>query len=199
MDPRPVFDLTLPHEYEVDLAQELPGSGQGVIYHPGASRTSGQDGLRWRFEPVGAQEWLGCFAFGHPFPSYSLTGVLATPNVHYACVMSRGTAYWVNARQPTDCRILHLLPVLNARILAEQKLVLLSDFVTLALVGDNDELWRSSRLCWDDLRILRIEDGIVSGVGYDPTNSHTWESAFRVDLKTRTVLKSGYPPELGTL
>lgn len=197
MDPRPIFDLTFPHEYEVDLAEELPGRGQGVIYHPGASMTSGKDGILLRFKPVGAQEWLGCFAFGHP--SYSLSSVLASPNVQYACVISRGAAYWVNASRSTDCRILQVLPVLNATILAEQRLLLLSDFVTLALVGDDGELWRSPRLCWDDLRILRIEDGVVSGVGYDPTNSHTWESVFRVDLKTRTVLNSGYPSELGTL
>jgi hypothetical protein len=146
-----------------------------------------------RFTPVGAQAWLGCFAFGHPFPSYSLSGVLATPNVHYACVIARGTAYWVNTSQPIDCQILHLVPVLNVRVLADQKLLLFSNFTALALIGEDGELCRSPQLCWDDLRILKIEDGIVTGVGYDPTNANTWESEFQFDLKTRRVLKSGYP------
>src|SRR5436190_22552867 len=130
------------------LQRSGPG-GTRCDLPPGASMASGKDGMLLRFKPVGAQEWLGCFAFGHP--SYSLSGVLATPNAQYACVISRGTAYWVNAGQSTDCGILNLLPVLKARILAEQKLLLLSDFVTLAVVGGVGALWRSPRLCWDDL------------------------------------------------
>jgi hypothetical protein len=77
-----------------------------------------------------------------------------------------GAAYLVDARQPDDYRVLHVLPVLSARIITEQNGLVLSDFITRTLLGGDGELWRSPRLCWDDLRILQIEDGVVSGVGY---------------------------------
>jgi len=146
MNQKPIFDFSFPHEYEVDLAEELPGSGQNVIYHPGASTTGGKDGMLLRFMPLGAQEWLGCFAFGHS--SYRFSGIFTTPNPHHACVISSGTAYWVNAKNQLDCSILKFAPVLDTRVLSEGKLLLMSDFVSIALVDVDGVVWRSPRLCW---------------------------------------------------
>jgi hypothetical protein len=192
---RPIVDLTLPHDYEVSSHVDLPGSGGGVFYQPGASTTSGRDGLLLRFIPRSAKPWLGCFAFGHP--SYQFTGIFAGPNPQFACVVSKGAAYWVNATNPFDCSKLNLTPVLGARVISEQDTILLWDFITLALLGSDGQLWRSPRLCWDELQITKIQDGVVYGTGHNPLGPHDGE--FRFDLKSRTVLDSLYPRELGVL
>jgi hypothetical protein len=64
MNKSPIFDLTFERGYEVALVDELPGSGQPVIYLPRGSTTGGRDGLLLKFNPMGGQEWVGCFAFG---------------------------------------------------------------------------------------------------------------------------------------
>jgi len=193
MDEKLKFDLTFPRDYEAEEA-ELPGSGQAVVYQPSGSSSHGKDGLLLRLRPGGGNEWLGCFAFGHrSYPS----GVFATPDPEHLCVISHGTPYWVNTRDPLDCSILEFAPVLEARPLSEQKLLLMADFISIALIDGDGKVWRSPRLCWDELRITQIEEGVVSGLGYDPLN--VGESHFSFDVKTRRVLKSGYPPELGML
>lgn len=188
-------DLTFPHEYEVSTDVDLPGDGKGIIYQPNASRTSGRDGLLLRFSPRSARAWLGYFAFRHP--SYQFTGVLATPNPQFACVVSSGVAYWVSAKDPHACSKLNFEPVLGARAVPQLDMILLWDFITLGLLGKDGQLWRSPRLCWDELQITKIQDGVVYGVGHNPLGRS--EGEFRFDLKSRTVVESLYPRELGAL
>jgi len=190
----PTFDLAFPRTYEVE-GSEWPGDGRPIIYQPGGSAGHGKDGILLKFRSRGAAEWLGCFAFGHS--SYKFSGVFTTPNCEYACVVSNGTAYWVDARDPADCNPLPFVPVLTAKALIEEKILLLADFITLTLVSADGQLWRSPRLCWDDLRIMSIENGIVGGVGYDPISA--CDTVFEFDVRSRRVLKTSYPEELREL
>ena len=190
------FDLTFPAHYTIEEA-ELPGDGRQIIYHPGASTTHGKDGLLLKFRPNNGQEWIGCFAFGHD--SYPLTRVFSSANPDYACVISKGAAYWVNSASSERCQKLDFFPVSDVRALPAEGLLLLSDFITLCLLGSDGIPWRSPRLCWDELRIKEIEGAVVSGTGYDPTNKRTPKCEWSLDLKSRTVLETGYPKELGQL
>jgi hypothetical protein len=103
--------------------------------------------------------------------------------------------YLVNSEDPTDCSTIGFLPILDARILKHEGLLLFSSYASLAVIGSDGVLWKSPQLCWDDLRIQRIEDAVVSGVGYDPTNSISNEGNFRLDLRKRRVLKPAYPED----
>ena len=190
------FDFTFPAHYTIEEAQLPPDGGQ-VFYHPGASTTHGKDGALLRFLPPNGREWIGCFAFGHD--SYPLTRVFSSANPDYACVVSKGAAYWVNAASPVHCRTIDFFPTLAVRALPGEGLLLLSDFVSLCLVKEDGIPWRSPRLCWDELQIREITGGVVSGIGYDPTNSLTSECQWSLDLKSRSVLTTGYPKELEKL
>lgn len=188
------FDFTCTANYQVELVKELPGAGQRIVYFPGGSTAGGKDGILLRFRSE-HHDWVGCFAFGHD--SYPFTAVFSSPNPDYLCIVSKGAAYWVNAASPEHCQALDFLPVLSIEALPEEGVLLLSDFITLGLLGSDGTVWRSPRLCWDELQIKEIKGGIVSGIGYDPINSGTSEWSF--DLRSRSVLKTGYPKELGTL
>lgn len=190
------FDFTFPARYQIEEA-ELPGDGREIIYHPGGSTTHGKDGLLLRIRPDSAREWIGCFAFGHH--SYLHTAVFSSPDPDCVFIVSKGAAYWANAGCPERCRVVDFFPVLGVRAMPVSGLLLIYDFTTLGLLGSDGSLWRSSRLCWDELRITEIAGGVVSGVGYDPTNSLTSECQWSLDLKSRSVLKTGYPKELGKL
>jgi hypothetical protein len=68
-------------------------------------------------------------------------------------------------------------------------MLVLADFTSLAAYGSNGLAWRSPRVCWDELKILKVTHATIEGLGYDPINSS--QSRFVVDIKTgRSLLPS---------
>jgi hypothetical protein len=181
------FDLTFPHSYAV-VPTKLSGSGAPPpIYFPRGTRTGGKDGILLRFTPSTGDQWSGCFAFG----DYGLCGVFATPNPDCVCVVSKGTGYWVHVNEPEKPSEMRALPIRDVRIVSDARILLLADFTALSAFGPDGRLWRRS-VCWDDLKISEVQKGVVSGTGYDPTNSAHSKAEFAVELATGRILKSPF-------
>jgi len=179
------LDLTFPHSYSV-VPTELSRNGEHPpIYFPGGTRTGGKDGLLLRFTASNGDQWSGCFAFG----DYELCGVFASPHPDRVCVVSNGTGYWVHVNEPEKSSEMHALPIRDVRIVTDARILLLADFTSLSAFGSDGQLWKH-RVCWDDLKILVIQQGIVSGAGYDPTNPEHAESKFAVELATGRISQS---------
>jgi hypothetical protein len=188
MDARPSFDLTFPHSYTV-LPIKLSRNGQHPpIYFPGLTAIGGKDGLLLRFIASNGKQWDGCFAFGN----HALCGVFALPHPDRVCVVSNGTGYYVHVNEPEKSSELHILPVRDVRIVTDARMLLLADFTSLFALGSDGQLW-TQRVCWDDLKISDIRQGIVSGTGYDPTNSKQSTVKFAVELPTGRILQSPWP------
>lgn len=77
-----------------------------------------------------------------------------------------------------------MIPVLGVQPLLKHELLVFSDLTGLAAYGRNGVAWRSKRLCWDELKILKVTENTIEGTGYDPTNSLSHESRFVVDITT---------------
>jgi hypothetical protein len=67
------------------------------------------------------------------------------------------------------------------------------------LTTEGGLVWKSPRLCWDELKIINVTHHTIEGVGYDPTN--VGESRFAVDIvyhkmeiDFRLVLRYFAPP-----
>jgi|ERR1700722_676948 len=179
------FDQTFAHSYRV-IPTELSRNGEHPpIYFPSLKRTGGKDGLLLRFTTSDGKQWDGCFAFGN----YGLCGVFALPDPARVCVVSNGAGYWVHVNEPEKSSELHVFPIRDARIVTGAGILLLADFTSLFAFGYDGQLWRHC-VCWDDLKILDIQEGIVSGTGYDPTNSKQRASKFSIELATGRVLQS---------
>jgi hypothetical protein len=179
------FDLTFPHSYTV-IQTELSRNGEHPpIYFPGRIRTGGKDGLLLRFTAKNGKQWDGCFAFG----SYEKCGVFALPHPDRVCVVSNGAGYCVHVDDPKKSSEMRVLPVRDVRIVTAAQILLLADFTSLFAFGPDGQLWKH-RLCWDELKISDIQQGIVSGTGYDPTNSEQNTSKFAVELATGRILQS---------
>jgi hypothetical protein len=97
--------------------------------------------------------------------------------------VSRGAAYIANTEDPDAWKQIPITPVLDVRSIPERQLLLFADFTRLAVYGRQGLIWRSPRLCWDELKILKITDATIEGVGYDPT-SQSGELRFVVDTNT---------------
>ena len=179
------FDLTFPHSYRV-VPTELSRNGEHPpIYFPGGTRTGGKDGLLLRFTASNGDQWSGCFAFG----DYGLCGVFASPDPDSVCVVSNGTGYWVHVNAPEKSSEMHALPIRDVRIVTDARILLLADFTSISAFGSDGQLWKH-RVCWDDLRIQEIQEGIVRGIGFDPTNRKQSVAEFAVELATGRVLVS---------
>lgn len=186
------FDFTLPHSYEVDEMSALPGTGKldaPVIFIPSPKNRPEHDGFWLQLKGASGRRWIGVFAYG----GSRLSRVIATPEPHRVCVISKGAGYFVKVDDPEAWETIPVLPVLEARPIPERNVLIFSDFTRLAAYGEHGLVWRSQRLCWDDLKVSNVTNGVIEGTGYDPTNSSIRELRFAIDLNTgRSLLPSPF-------
>jgi len=179
------IDLAFPHSYETEQLPELPGTGRfdvPVLYFPVPQTRPEHNGLWLKMFPAAGEPWIGVFAFLFDSP-HSFSRVVSVPDPDCVCVISGSAGYIVNVMQPEIWEKV-VIPVLSIRSLQEYDLIVFADFTSLAAYGRNGLAWRSPRLCWDELKILRVTQNTIEGTGYDPTNSVSSESRFAVDILT---------------
>ncbi len=185
------IDLTFPHSYEVEELYDLPGTGKfdvPLFYFPRPKTRPEHDGLWLRVGTESGGSWIGVFAFGYPSPP-AFSRVISSPNRDRACIVSNGSAYVVKADEPDSWEQVPVMPVLDLRSIPEHQLLVFADLTRLAAYGTTGLVWRSPRVCWDELRILNVTHDTIEGVGYDPLNPG--ESRFAVDIRTgRSLLPS---------
>jgi hypothetical protein len=185
-------DLVFTHSYEVEGLPELPGSGSfdvPVLYFPPPKSRPDHNGLWLKVVPATGKSWIGVFAFLFDSP-VRFSRVVSTPNPDRVCIISGSAGYLVQVKNPEIWEEV-VIPVLNVLSLPEHKLLVFSDFTGLAAYGRNGLSWSSPRLCWDDLKIVKVTHDTIEGTGYDPTNSISSESRFAVEIGTDRSLLPG--------
>jgi len=178
------IDLSFPHSYSVEEFRDLPGSGKPRIpvhYIPQPKTRPEHDGLWLKIASAEGNEWIGVFAEGYDSPP-AITRVVTTPNPDSVCVISSGEAYAVNPRTPGSHERIGVMPVLDVRPILEQRLLIFSDFTSLAAYGPNGLVWYSPRVCWDNLKIHTITEATIEGTGFDPPSGQ--DRPFAVDIRT---------------
>jgi hypothetical protein len=183
------FHFAFPHDYAIEEFGELPGTGilkEPLIYFPRPRGRAEHNGEWLKVKAKSGKMWAGVFALG---PG-SRTAVISTPEPNTVCVVSKGAGYLVNAEAPEHWEEIGVCPVTDFRPMLEHKLLVLSDFTRLAAYGNDGLVWKSPRVCWDELKITRVTNESIEGTGYDPTDSLKPEMQFAVDLKTGRSLFS---------
>ncbi|HLZ91464.1 MAG TPA: hypothetical protein VKQ28_07095 [Candidatus Acidoferrum sp.] len=187
------IDLNLPHFYEIQEIGDFPGTAKfrdPIIYFPCPQEGREGAGLWLKVRAASGKSWVGVFAFGYSSPP-AFSRVVSSPDPDRVCVIANGAAYIVKSDNPEHWLKIPVIPVLDVRLLPELGLMILSDFTRLTAYRNNTLAWQSPRVCWDDLKIVRITSEAIEGVGYDPTNSITHERPFSVDLETGRTLLGG--------
>ena len=105
----------------------------------------------------------------------------------------RGVVYLVNTANPQDCSPLTLSQSGNVRVVVPQSLLALAAFTSIQAIGRDGSVWKSERLCWDDLKIVEFREEILRGVGSEPPDAFNSEPEFVLDLKTGRALRTAYP------
>ncbi len=184
-------DLIYPHSYEVQELREIPGAGSldvPVVYLPAPKGRPEHDGLWLRFHAASGKCWIGVFAFGYDSPP-AFSRVVSSPDPGRACVIAKGRGFLVSADDYEQWQEIQILPVLDVRAIKERQILIFADFTRLAAYGRSGLVWRSPRVCWDELKIADVTRDTIEGTGFDPRAQSS--SRFVVDLNTgRSLLPS---------
>ncbi len=176
-------ELTFAHDYEIELAEELPpGPGRvKQIYFPGGSERGGRDGILLEVIPTGAAPWIGIFA-RRRIHSEDCSGVYSCPDRRTFCVVSDGRCYIVQADDPAVWEEIPCQPIVQVVLSTEAGLILFVDYTHLVAHGAHGLAWETKRLSWDGLEILTVTRELIQGVAWDPVEDRELE--FLVDPRT---------------
>lgn len=183
-------DFTFPHSYEAAEIGDQPGTGKfqhPLVFFPPPEDRRERTGLWLKVSAAGGKSWIGVFAFGYPSPP-AFCRVVSSPNPNRVCVLSNGAGYFVSADEPGTWEKVSLTPILDVRPIPIHGLLVFSGFTRVVAYDRHGLVWRSPQVCHDGLKIRKVNDQKIEGIGCDPTNSSSPEMPFAVDLKTGASL-----------
>lgn len=171
-----IVDMTLPHDYQARLLDEIPGwCAENIIRFPGTP--TGCDGLIVEVIPTKGNRWVGMFAFG-TFSKSGLRGIYACPGGRTLCVVSSGEGYLVCADNPNQWEGIPVVGIADVRSLPDSDLIVFANYFEILALEDGNIKWRSS-VVDDDLKITSVEGEVIRGTGWTVLQAYV---QFSVDV-----------------
>jgi hypothetical protein len=175
-----------PHNWSAEILKTPPliAPARQFIYPQqiaGEEDALSRGALQLMIHPTGGGTFLATCALGFTDPTMP-TGVFACPNPQEICAVAGGYAYVIDTSQPEHCTHLPLKPVVEARMLVPQKLLLFVGFHSIVAWGASGKAWETARLSWEGVRITSIGTNALQGTGWNLLTDR--EVAFEVDLLT---------------
>lgn len=177
------FDFTFPRNYEVRILEAAPPIHpiEKLYHYPVELEEGDRSGAYVRVTPPGGPVWAGFFALG--FDSDQVVSQLcSTPDPGAFCVVVGGYAYVVKAADPADWLRVEQRPVVDLRVLSQQRMMLFVGFTSITALGGSGIAWTTERLTWEGLTISAIDGDKLHGRGWDALADK--EVPFEVDLHT---------------
>ena len=191
--------LELPHSYQLEVIEELPGAGQLPQFYYGGSffkstpreANERHEGLLLRVISSDKKPWIAIVKGTFDVPG---SGVYSTFDPEKFCIVAGGYGYFVNAASPQNSEGVRAMPVTDVKIIQDRSMFVFADFIKLCAYNRAGLMWESPRVCWDDLKIISINEKTIDGTGYDPTTIDTDKlMQFSVDLETGKSLLPRHP------
>jgi hypothetical protein len=177
-----------PTRYEARVLPGLPAYGPEPLRFQAVPHQRGREGLvlevRWD-----ARQWIGNFQRGDG----KLNAIYATPSGDTVCVVAGGRGYWVATPNPQQYELVMAYPIQDVRAIIELELLIFADYTALVAYGTSGLRWKSRRVSWDGIRILRVDEQGVVGRAWDATKDQ--EVDFFVDAATGRLEGGAAPPD----
>jgi hypothetical protein len=151
--------------------------------------------LQLMVRPASGGAFLATCALGFTDPSMP-TGIFACPHPQEMCAVAGGYAYIVDTARPEHCTHIALKPVVDVRVVPQQKLLLFAGFHSIVAWGEQGLAWQTAKLSWEGLRITGVEGDTLHGIGWNLMTDK--EVAFSVDLLTGQHQGGGFDPPQGS-
>jgi hypothetical protein len=137
--------------------------------------------LQLLVRPAAGGVFLATCALGFTDPSMP-TGIHACPDPQEMCAVAGGYAYIIDTAHPERSVHIAQKPVVEIRVLLEQKLLLFIGFHSMTAWGQRGPAWESGRLSWEGIRISGVEGDTLHGLGWNLMTDK--EIPFTLDLAT---------------
>ena len=138
----------------------------------------------------GIEPWIAIVKGTFDVPGSS---VYSTFDPEKFCIVAGGYGCFVNAASPELVEAVRAMPITDVRIIEDRSMFVFADFTRLCAYGPAGLIWECPRVCWDELKIVSINDKTIDGTGYDPTNGANPSMEFSVDLETGEALLPRHP------
>lgn len=187
-----IIDLSFPHRWQAEVlpARPLILPPRHFIYPRDAEEVE-RGALEVMVRPAqppgaqdrshSAQEFLATCALGFHDPVVP-TGLWSTPQPETICAVSGGYAYVIDTTAPERFTMLPYRPVLQVRAVPESGLLLFVGHRSILAWGAEGQAWESPRLSDEGVTIVKIDDGILHGTGWEMRTDQ--ETPFALDLKS---------------
>jgi hypothetical protein len=159
-------------------AEEVERGALEVMVSPGAHPLPSPGSAA---ERATAERFLATCALGFADPAVP-TGVWACPDPDRMCAVAGGYAYLIDTRAPERFTFLGLRPVLSIHTAVEAGLLLFAGHRTVVAWGRAGLRWESERLSDEGLTEVRVEGGLLRGMGWEMAADR--EREFAVDLES---------------
>jgi hypothetical protein len=177
-----MMNLSFPHSWQAEILKARPLIlPQRQYVYPQRAEEIERGALEVLITPAGAGVFLATCALGFNDPAVP-SGVWSAPHQDWLCAVAGGYAYLLNTTVPENFLQIPYRPVLEARPLVEQKLLLFCGHHSLLAWGDAGIAWQTERLSSEGVEILAIEGALLHGKGWDMITDR--ELDFTIDLRT---------------
>jgi hypothetical protein len=179
---KPTADLTFPHRWQAEVlaARPLILPTRHFTYPRDAEEVE-RGALELLVRPETDGEFLATCALGFRDPSVP-TGLWSTPRVEKICAVSGGYAYIIDTTAPEQFTMIPYRPVLEVRAVVENSLLLFVGHRSILAWDRDGQEWESERLSDEGITIVRIENGILHGAGWEMRTDK--ETLFTLDLQS---------------
>lgn len=173
-----------PSSYVVDVDPGWPMRGEEEIsllaYHKLHMHTGEFCNIRFYVEK--GASWIGRFELGERGGDFE-NSILTAPSPDQACVISSGAGYWVDVKGKQVTQI-ECLPITQAVATTKHSSIIIATWRDLYAYSSANASWSLRDLADDRLRIDRIDQDILTAVGFtmgEMTEMH-------IDLLTGQVI-----------
>jgi hypothetical protein len=151
-----------------------------------------REGFVVEFYPENGEKWVGNFQEGLGGISSGVGGisnVFKHPNGKHLIVIANGQAYVIGPETRELVSEFGGQIEFSLEVIELQEIVFGNGLWFIA-IGPEGLRWKSHRLSWDGMRLIRRDGYILTGESYNPM-SDSW-SSFSIDIKSGTTEGGSY-------
>ncbi|MCC4213477.1 hypothetical protein [Leeuwenhoekiella parthenopeia] len=155
----------------------------GPMYIPVTRDGEGyyREGFVVKFYRNNGQSWVANFEPGHS----KLSKVYDLPETNFVVIIAGGIGYLMHIDHEKPNAIFG--DSIDDAFQAPDHSVICIDQIGVTIIDKNAEIWTSERIFWDGYKDLKVQNDIISGLSYDPTNELTEWTAFSFNITTREI------------
>jgi hypothetical protein len=144
------------------------------------------EGFVVRFFKSNGDNWVANFEPGWT----KCNTVFDFPNSDNIIVIAGGQGY---VMQPDNEKPIDTFGVTIDFVLRiDDDKIIATDNTDVRELSSAGQLWRSPRISWDGIKDIKVEDGILTGLSYDPMDEANEWVPFSIDLTTKQIEGGSY-------